>query len=407
MLDALNKYSLVKGTKAFGVELIFIAKDNYVLNAIELAQQKDKLEIVHRMENTSFAEIANLNTKRLPVYLSIDGRGVINKKLLVNEHSGDQELINQLLPNATLKDFYLQRTIVSDHENWVSIIRKEILDGIIEEIEKNHLFCVQLTIGAFTIENILSFINESEVKTSYHKIRIENHKIVDISALKEEDLTSHQYHIENDQLSSNELVPFANAFSHFVPSEHILPFNNTKIEHLNKEYYNRSKYITVGFSMLVFFLAITLTNMLLFNHYQQKNNELQAQINSKQQFVTELGQLKEEVKIKEEFVQHSGLTQASKTSFYTDQIALGIPTSIQLNQLFINPLLKRVRKAEDINYNFNKIILSGTVNKSIELNTWVKELKAYDWVSEVLIVSFLQDNLRTSGDFELEISIKD
>jgi hypothetical protein len=68
-------------------------------------------------------------------------------------------------------------------------------------------------------------------------------------------------------------------------------------------------------------------------------------------------------------------------------------------------LSKKISKAEDINFNYNVIKISGTVDRSIELNNWIKHLQGYEWTQEVNIISFIQDNLSTPGEFEISILI--
>ena len=162
----------------------------------------------------------------------------------------------------------------------------------------------------------------------------------------------------------------------------------------------------MGFGLLAFFFVLTISNMMIANSYESANNELQYQLNSKQQFVDELEILKKELLIKEEFIQNSGVTKADKITFYADQIAMSVPASIQLDQLFINPLTKRINKAEDIHFTYNTVKIIGSVSRSIELNNWIKKLKKYEWVNDINIISFIQDNLKTPGEFELQIVIK-
>ena len=72
----------------------------------------------------------------------------------------------------------------------------------------------------------------------------------------------------------------------------------------------------------------------------------------------------------------------------------------------INPLTKRINKAEDIHFTYNSVKIIGSVSRSIELNNWIKKLKKYAWVNDINIISFIQDNLKTPGEFELQIVIK-
>ncbi|NQX97831.1 MAG: hypothetical protein HRT73_08125, partial [Flavobacteriales bacterium] len=178
-----------------------------------------------------------------------------------------------------------------------------------------------------------------------------------------------------------------------------------KIAEVKEEYLHKNKLMVIGFSIVAIFFIVVMVNLMVANSYEKTHNKLQYQVNSKQKYVVELTRLQQDLAIKEQFIQSSGVAMASKISYYTDQVALSIPESIQLNQLFVNPLAKRVNKAEDISFNYNSIKIKGTVSRSIELNNWVKSLKEYDWVAEINIISFIQDNFKTAGEFEIELKI--
>ena len=404
MLHFLDQYKLIKGQAAFGVELVLSSKENYTLIALELMLKKDALEVSRRLVDLTLSDLAEQNTKRVPVYLSVGGKGVIHKKVKMDAYTKEQDLLSQVLPNASITDFYIQQTLLSVNECWVSLVRKDVLDGLIEEIASVGLFGVQIYLGPFVVGNTIQLIDEPVLLTTTHELLLEENKIIQLESLASVS-SGAEYRIEGETINSHELVAFSSALSHFVEAGNILPITTQKITTMKEEYLHKNKYVVVGFSLLIFFFLVTITNMLIGNSYQQTNNELQYEVNSKKQYVKELEMLREAVAIKEQFVKNSGVAQAAKISYYADQVALTIPESIQLNQLFVNPLEKRINKAEDIQFRYNKIKVTGTVSKSIELNNWVKALKKYRWTGDIQIISFVQENLRTAGEFEIAVNI--
>ena len=99
-----------------------------------------------------------------------------------------------------------------------------------------------------------------------------------------------------------------------------------------------------------------------------------------------------------------GILDASRTSYYSDQIAATVPTSIQLTELSINPLEKKLRKGEqEMVFQTNLIQVSGRAKRSTHLNNWIKTLKKYDWIKSVSILNYTQDNARVSGEFNIAI----
>ncbi|MBI2281705.1 MAG: hypothetical protein HYU68_13600 [Bacteroidetes bacterium] len=404
MLNFLNTYKLIKGKAAIGVELLFNTKDSFTLIAQELEVKKEHIEINKRWVDITLEELAKINTKKLPIYFSIGGKGIIHKKVKFNDYTKDQELLSQVLPNAVLKDFYLQKSNVLSNECWVSIIRKDLLDGLIYKFKEQNLFSVQVYLGPFILENIIPLVDHPVIKTTLYELLVENNTIIQMDSLASVS-EGEEYNIEGEHVNSHELIAFGSGLSHFIPLRELNPILCNEITAIEEEFYNKNKYVAVGFSILVFFFLLTIGNMLLYNSYQTINNTLQYQVSSNKKYIDELGVLQNELLIKEEFVKNSGLTQASKVSFYADQIALSTPNSIQLNQLFINPLEKQIKKSEDILFNYNKIKLMGSVSSSIELNYWIKEIKKYKWVTDIIVISFIQKNIETAGEFEIEISI--
>jgi hypothetical protein len=405
VLNFLDTYKLIKGQAAFGVEVIFNTKENYTLVAVELKSTQEGIEVVRKFTDITLAALAKENTKNIPLYFSVGGKGVIHKKIKAEDAATDQELIGQVFPNAALKDFYIQRSKIKGFESWVSVVRKEVLDNFLQQIEKLNLFGVQLFLGPFALETTLPFINKMTVITTAHELTIEDHHIIQLDSLGSVS-NGEEYDVEGELINSHELIAFGTAFNHFVPSLKITPILSEKVTQFKAEYFYKNKSIVVGVSIVAFFFILVMGNLLIGGSYEKTHNELQYQMNSNREFVEELKTLKKELKIKEQFVQNSGVARASKIAFYTDQIGMSIPKSIQLDQLFVNPLAKRIHKAEDINFNYNTIKIRGTVTRSIDLNDWIKELKGYEWVDEIHIISFIQDNRKTVGEFEIEVTIK-
>lgn len=404
MLNFLNTYTFIKGKSAIGVEFLYNTKDSFTLIAQELQEKNGGIEVNNRWVDISLEELAKINTKKLPVYVSIGGKGIIHKKVKYNEYTQEQELLSQVLPNAMIKDFYIQKTTVLNNECWVSVIRKDMLDALVENIKSLQLFCVQVFLGPFILGNILDYVEQPVIKTTTYELIIEKNHVSQMDSLGSVS-EGEEYNIEGETVNSHELVAFSSALNHFIPSKNIESISCNELNLMEEEFYYKNKYVFLGFSILVFFFIITIGNMLLNNSYQEVNNNLQYQVNSNTRFIDELRTLKEMLVIKEEFVKNSGVTKAAKIAFYADQIAMSIPNSIILTQLFINPLEKRIKKSEDIVFKFNTIRVSGTVSNSIELNQWIKEVKKMKWINDINVISFIQENIKTAGEFEIEINI--
>ena len=211
MLNFLDQYKFIKGQAAFGVELVFNSKDSYTLIALELTSTKEGVEVSRRFIDATLEELAKKNTKKIPIYFSIGGKGVIHKKVKAEDNVKDQELLNQVLPNASMKDFYLQQSKIEGFESWISVIRKDLLDSLIQKIEGLSLFGVQMYLGPFAINNVIPLLDKIALSTTSHELIIENNNIIQLDSLGAVS-NGEEYNIEGEVINSHEINCFWNCF---------------------------------------------------------------------------------------------------------------------------------------------------------------------------------------------------
>ena len=149
-----------------------------------------------------------------------------------------------------------------------------------------------------------------------------------------------------------------------------------------------------------------LINFLLFDHYSKKSNELSANINLNTGLLQQLDTLTKELKFKEDFIEQTGILSNSRLSLYSDRIASTLSDNIQLIDLSINPLDKKLKSNQEPEFNKNKIYINGITSNSTILNDWIKTIMKEGWVKEVNIKNYNQDNAITKGEFKIEIIIK-
>ena len=117
--------------------------------------------------------------------------------------------------------------------------------------------------------------------------------------------------------------------------------------------------------------------------------------------------LESEVESKRKFMEETGILDPSRTSYLADRIAETVPSAIQLTGMFINPLQKKMSKDEDgVNFDENIININGLSKRSTYLNDWIVTLEKYDWIGEILVVNYTQDNEINAGEFNLEVRLK-
>ncbi|MCB2196748.1 MAG: hypothetical protein KQH79_12875 [Bacteroidetes bacterium] len=392
--------NLVKGSKVLGVDLFINSDGTFDISAMILTKEKGKLIIDKKF--TGLKQIKDLEDKSikgLPVCLSIDGKGILFKKV---EIKSKQKLIHQLLPNAKESDFVIQKTDTGKNEQFIVAVRTEVLNTIIDSINELGIFITNCYLGPYAIKNILSLVHSNVVYTSHHVINLGEDTVDKVERLAETKMVS--YKLGDEEVYSDDLLMYASALAFFIDFENEDRFE--KVAETKQEFLFKQLFTLTGWFALAFFFVLLLVNYLFFNQYNKKLNSANFRYNQNLEMIKKLDTLKSEYALKEQYFVSSGFLDASEQSFYADRIANSVPSDIQLTSLNINPLDGKFKNDKPLNFMMGKIRITGNVTQSIILNNWVKKVKSFDWVERVTIIDYLQESQENPAIFELEIEMK-
>ncbi len=400
MFQNLLNSNIVRGSKVLGVDLYINSDGSFDIRCMVLNRQKNKISIKNKFTGLKqINDIQDKSVKGLPVCLSIDGKGVLFKRV---EKNNKQKLINQILPNAKESDFFLQELDSSDNFMFVAAIRKEILDLLIESFNKIDVFITNLYLGPFALKNIVDIIGVDGFYTNHYKVKSEENTIVSVEKINESKLVS--YKIGDDELYSDEIQVYTSSLSFFIDFSDEQIFE--KVNESKTEFLYKQLFTIVGWFALAFFFVLLMTNYLFFNKYNKKMNNINFRYNQNLEMIKKLDTLKSEYNLKEQYFVSSGFLDASEQSFFADRIANTVPPKIQLSSININPLDGKFKNDKPLNFLMGKIKISGTVTQSIILTNWVKKLKNLDWIKQVTIVDYIHESMENPAIFELEIDIE-
>ena len=142
-------------------------------------------------------------------------------------------------------------------------------------------------------------------------------------------------------------------------------------------------------------------------NYNAKLNQVQGELSAKNVNSEKVNELEKEVAEKRVFFEKSGLITPELVAFKADRIAATVPKNILLNQIEINPRLKKKLKADESpSFLLGEIIITGESKNTIDLNNWVQQLNAFQWITEVGIVDYETIKNRNAGEFILKIIVK-
>ncbi len=343
--------------------------------------------------------------------LLINGKGVIHRKVHVNENDNPAALLNKVFPNVSLNEFTIQKTTISATEAFVSVIRTKILSEITEELVKNKLTAISgCFLGPFVINELLPLINTNAINNEQltignYQLQIREQQITDVTAIESND---HQpVVVGDDNVSQQLLFAFAGALSYFTGNHQGIS-NSESIAQLKEEFSQKEKFEFRGKVLLTATFLVLLINYFVFDNYWGKSNQMNSQLALTESALKRYETLKVEYAQKKDFLEQNGLLENSRTSYYADQLASNLPATIQWKSLNIHPLKKK-KASEETNVLFfeNKLItISGSCERSTELNDWMKEIKKKDWISDVTMVNYQQDNAKEDGEFLIEVKLK-
>lgn len=411
MFKGIRLENMFKSGSAAGLEATVMPDGNYRYRLIVLKRKQSALNTeLQCREVSSLAEIKNQLEPKIPLVIILDGKGVVYRKVYGKENESPAALLNKLLPNANADEFVIQRTALNESEILIAVIRLTVLTGFINELIAHELTAVTgCFIGPVVLNSILPLLDTQVVNGGYLQVdtfglKIQEQQITDIELLTAS--ADEEIRIGNDTISKQLLIPFAGALSCFTGYENDIS-NAGVLDQLKNEWKQKQTFETRGWALLVTVFLILMVNYLVFNNYWSRNKEMTLQLQLAQTSLQRYEKLKQEFGQKKQFLEENGLLENSRTSYYADALAKDLPASIQFTGLNIHPLKKKKPAEENNVLTFeNKLIhVSGNCRQNTELNEWMKKMKKKDWVNDLVLLNYRQDNLEENGVFLIEIKL--
>ncbi len=405
MRDTIKKLLNIKN-KAAGVSLFIKQNDQIVLSIVVVELNDNKVEVVQKeIKQVGEEEILRFIPTNIPIHISIDGKGIINRQINKIDSMKNEEIIHNIFPNASLKEFYLQKFNSQDFI-YASLIRKSQANKLINKLIEGGIYPLSLTLGPFEVNTVLEFIHDIPefVFTSNHKLRHEKGALNNFSRV-EEAIDSIAYDISADEIENEYIWAFSCAINHYKGRGYI-EIEIPLLEHSSKEFKNKKIYQKLGVAILVFFLGILLMNFFVYSSIQETNANLYSVYNQNEAISQDLEDLKNELEIREQMVDNLGLMTPSRFAFYCDQVSYHLPNRIGLNKLEINPLLRNLEEGEEPLFDYGLIYLSGYTSNSKILNDYIKKLRNLSWVKDINLHDFSQSFELKEANFTLQIEIK-
>ena len=404
MIDKIkNIFDKVKQVYAIDVEIG--SDDASRCKVVKLLKQDGAIEFSQPdITGDTFEAICAAIPQKSPVCLLLNGKGILYRKLTVNDTLSETELIKTIIPNAKPEDFYLQQYSVSQENNksakLFALARKSLIDKVISDFSEKFDFIVNVSISPFVLDDILPVISEKEIWYKNFLLEIKQQKVENFCPSSAAEVQ--QINIGNKIVHSALLPALALGFSFLLNYKNV----DSPIASINErrgDYIYRQKITLTGKISLIVLFVLLLANFLVFDHYYKKVQSEQQSVVNQENTIDKLKQLKDEFAAKNRFLQQSGLLEQNKVSFYLDKLAATIPSDITLTDIQVNPLANPNKK-ENFDLINNLIRISGTSVKSSSFNDWIKGLKSDGAFSDVAIIAYEFDLKEKIAVFRVELA---
>ena len=403
------KDKILQIRKATGIEIYISSTGEYRANAVEVIVEKGQVIKEKEHHRNSINELAKKLPLENPVALTITGKGVLAKKISAEEFSGNY--FDHLFPNANPNDFHISFNEMGKSV-WIYLIRKNILEDIIDKVMSEGLKLIFISIGLSAIENIIPFIDInslSNIRTTSYLIELNKERefahIENAESQNGESIS--EYNIGNQYIKSSNILPFAVSLYLFTSRISSLPYADIRLVEERENYAYSQYFKKVGWIAMISILVLLLLNFMVYNHYFNLNQELQ--VSEKLSKVRQQDEQKsfEKLNIESEFMKETGWEHISKVSFFADRIASLVPENTQLTNMQIFPMKESLFQDEKgIYFKMDTILISGNCDDPENLAVFLSNLKNSSIIESAAIKDYSYKKGNAKGYFNMEIVTK-
>lgn len=389
----------------WGIHIELVSNEVSYLYAVKLSRIKEQVQITEKYTKVFDAKsLKDIIDSKIPIALSINGKGILHKKISIDANDTVEQIINQVLPGAKSTDFYFQKVKATNNAYYLSICRKDAIEKILTSFQEKSKEIIACSLGPFELNNIVPLIKFENTQ----KICFLNYSTSFIDSVvdkfeKIDPNNTISYSVGDEIIESEYLIPFAVGLSVIINTEIIADFDFADSNY--EEYQQKNIFTFSSKSILTFIFLILLINFIIYNKIFRENTLLNSSIKNDVQSLNKIDSLRKDILEKESYLKQTGWLEISKTSYFADRIVSVMPKEIKLKDLLIYPPDKeKIRKEQqEMIFQNHKIFISGIIHESSLLNIWVDSLKKMNWVNEVNIDKFYIDEHSNLGNFEMII----
>jgi Tfp pilus assembly protein PilN len=391
MLSLITKIIKFNSLQVLG---ILRSEDTDCYYVINLKKKKNNLSIVSSQSYSSIENtIEHINTNK-PVLVLIDGKGILNKKI---DLTSEADL--NWKKNLDFESIYFTQ-LEGGNYTFISFCRRSMINDYLKNIKDKGLQIIDFYIGPLPAAFVKASINEDKLYANEITLEYENGKLNNI---RKESIDKKSYEIA-DKVITKYHLPLYGAGIHFFTQHHSL-LKNTSSEIDKSEIIYKKAFELFGKTIVIFFFFALLLSYISIQYLSSENSKLNQENIYTHQTHEKLKDLQQKKQQKLKILEDAGHLSPHFLNYYTYELASSVPSSINIDNLTIFPILNDVKEFKKITFDAATIICSGITASETSFNQWLGALKKMSWIKRFEIKSFKKDK-KNIQRFEIKILVK-
>ncbi len=389
-------------TKSAGLQIICLDDNKFGFHLVILEKTGDQINVSFQDSYTDIRQVIKNLTSSIPVSIGIEGKETLIRQIDITD--SDEPLLS-VLPNASSKDFIVQATYSHWDSPVVSIIRRSVLENILELLNRNKLYPFSISIGISSMGIIAELLSSyNKISTPYYTLCIQNGIF---SGLSKKNNGSNEYNLNGQVLSGEFLLPFSLAVNNFI-NDSSFQLTDTVASVQKKEfiYRKKTKFISLIYMAAVF--LVLLANFIVYSSLKNKYEIMNYHLAANSQTVGRIKEMKKLISEKQILLGSDSGTGIELYSYYADRIAHSMIKGIRLKKILLSPQPDNIRpQGKNMpDYKSDCILIEGQSNGSTQINDWITVLNEYSWIKKIRVVSYREEQEARSAIFVLELNLE-
>lgn len=342
-----------------------------------------------------FSDIDALKSAiNLPVILLLDGKGILNRKVNL-EDQADRDWQKNIDYSTTYDTSYIDGI-----NRFISLGRKAPIDEQISEFISKGLTVFDFYIGPLPAVLLKPALSSPEIVSNGSGLVFIGEKLESILRNPGHDAN---YKIGDTDISGYHLPLYGLAVNHFLKDKLIV---KTEAALLNAEEAIYKKAFEVfGMAMLGTFFALLLVSYFSTGYFSDRYAELSQKNVFAKESEERIVKMKAERDEKLQVLHETGLLSDKFISYYPYEISRMVSESLKLTRLDVFPVGKEFKDEKKVILDAGHIIVSGSTAQEQAFSQFIDRVKKMDWIRKLEILSLKKDKKGIS-QFELKITVR-